>query len=276
MALPTPRVAIVIPCFRDGALLREAVASIREAEPIERVIVNDGSDDTETLVALDECAAAGWKVVHQGNRGPAAALQRGIDESTAPLVFRLDADDLLEPGALRVLADALESHPEAGFAYGDFAFFGLQEGVWRAPPFDPWTVLYGNFWSPSVCVRRSVLEAIGGLVPGWRYEDWNLYMRFADHGVSGVHAGCITYRRRLQAGRRQEKQNACHREIYRQMRVEHAALFARRRESLQAVRPPMWQRIAYPLFLGARYALPPPMHRAALYIKLRRGARRAS
>ena len=275
MALPTPRVAIVIPCFRDGALLREAVASIREAEPIERVIVNDGSDDTETLVALDECAAAGWRVVHQENRGLAAALQRGIDESTAPLVFRLDADDLLEPGALADLADVLDANLQAGFAYGDFAFFGQMEGVWRAPAFDPWTVLYGNFWSPSACFRREVLRQVGGFVPGWDYEDWNLYMRLAAAGISGVHAGRITYRRRLQVGRMQAAQNARHREIYRQMRIDHAALFARRRESLRQVRPPLWRRVAYPLFLGQRRLLPGPIYRMAVRIRLYRGGLRA-
>jgi glycosyltransferase involved in cell wall biosynthesis len=275
-AQSAPRVALVIPCFDDGLLLREAVASLAEHEPVERVIIDDGSSEPATIEALADIEASGWRIVRQRNTGLAGALQRGIAETVAPFVFRLDADDLLEPGALSDLADTLEANPEAGFAFGDFRFFGLMEGIWRSPPFDPWSVLYGNFWSPSVCFRRVVLEQVGGYATGWPYEDWNLYMRLASHGVSGVHCDRVTYRRRLQAGRMQEQQQVRHREIYRQMRAEHARLFARRGELVREVGPPRWKRVAYPLFLGHRYALPGPLYRLAMRTKLRRGTRRRS
>ena len=188
------------------------------------------------------------------------------------MLFR---SDLLCPGALGRLADALDAHPEAGCAFGDFQFFGAQEGVWQAPPFDPWLVMYGNFWSPSVCFRRSTLEAVGGYERGWYYEDWNMYMRLVSHGVSGVHAGCTTYRRRLLPGRMQEDHRRRHRQIYRQMQREHAALFSRREELRRASSPPFWKRAAYPLFLGPRYALPEPLYRAAVRVRLTHGRLRA-
>lgn len=270
-----PRLSLVIPCFNDGEFLREAVASLDEAEPVERVVIDDGSTDVRTLAILDEIEAAGWRVVHQENRRLAGAVQRGIDETSAPYFFRLDADDLLMPGALGRLADALESEPDAGFAFGDFEFFGAQSGVWRAPAFDPWLVIYGNFWSPSICFRRTTLNLVGGYRQGWYYEDWNMYMRLAAHDVRGVHAGCITYRRRLLEGRMQAQHRARHREIYREMQREHVAFFARKAEYRQASRPPLWKQVAYPLFLGPRYALPEPLYRLAVRTKLALGRRRA-
>jgi glycosyltransferase involved in cell wall biosynthesis len=273
----SPLISLVIPCFNDGDYLVEAVASLDERIPVERVIIDDGSTDPATLELLDQLESDGWRVVHQENRKLAGAVQRGIDETTAPYFFRLDADDLLSVGALEQLVGALEQHPEAGFAFGDFKFFGAQDGIWRAPPFDPWMVMYGNFWSPSVCFRRTTLELVGGYRQGWYYEDWNMYMRLAQHNVRGVHAGCITYNRRLLEGRMQAQHRARHREIYREMRREHAAFFSRKDEFLRASSPPAWKRIAYPLFLGPRYALPEPLYRLAVRSKLALGrARRDS
>jgi glycosyltransferase involved in cell wall biosynthesis len=65
--VPTPRVAVVVPCFNDGATLRETITSIDEPEPIELVVVDDGSTDPDTLAVLTELAAAGTRVVHQEN-----------------------------------------------------------------------------------------------------------------------------------------------------------------------------------------------------------------
>ena len=51
--------AVVIPCFDDGATIGEAVASVTAQEPCELVVVDDGSTDPHTLRVLDELAEAG-------------------------------------------------------------------------------------------------------------------------------------------------------------------------------------------------------------------------
>ena len=35
------RIALIVPCFNDGDLVREALASIHEDEPVEVVVVDD-------------------------------------------------------------------------------------------------------------------------------------------------------------------------------------------------------------------------------------------
>jgi glycosyltransferase involved in cell wall biosynthesis len=66
------RVAVVIPCFNDGATLGEAVESLRLRleEPCEVVIVDDGSTDAGTLEELRRLSSAGVTVVSQENQGP--------------------------------------------------------------------------------------------------------------------------------------------------------------------------------------------------------------
>src|SRR5437870_11807303 len=75
------KVSIVIPCYNDGAMLREALASVeqaRNANMIEVIIVDDGSSEAETTRILNEVAEAGHCVVPQPNRGASAARNAGI------------------------------------------------------------------------------------------------------------------------------------------------------------------------------------------------------
>ena len=51
IAMDGPRVAVVVPCFDDGETLSEALGSLRDEEPHELVVVDDGSTDPATLGA---------------------------------------------------------------------------------------------------------------------------------------------------------------------------------------------------------------------------------
>src|SRR5262249_25878366 len=120
------RVAVIIPCFDEGEPLRDAAASVLgESCVAERIVVDDGSTNELTLAILGELEQQGFRVIHQANKGPSPALMAGVAATSAPFVFRLDSDDLLEPGALDALAAALEAHPDAAAAWGDLQTFGL-------------------------------------------------------------------------------------------------------------------------------------------------------
>jgi glycosyltransferase involved in cell wall biosynthesis len=73
------------------------------------------------------------KVVRRTNGGLGAARTTGLARTSAPFVYPLDPDDLLEPGALRAMADLLERNPEIGFVWGDYALFGDYEGAIARP-----------------------------------------------------------------------------------------------------------------------------------------------
>src|SRR5438093_9374897 len=96
-----PRVALIIPCFNEDQALREAVASVlADGSADERVVVDDGSTSALTHAVLRDVEQQGFRVIRQENKGPSAALMAGVAVTTAPFVFRLDSDDLLEPGAI--------------------------------------------------------------------------------------------------------------------------------------------------------------------------------
>lgn len=270
-----PRVAVVIPCYNDGGLATEAVRSVRELEPVEIVIVDDGSQDRASHAALDALEAEGVKVVRQANAGPGAARTTGMHATSARYVFPLDSDDLVEAGALADLADALDAQPQASLAWGDYLLFGEFEGRYRAPKaFFPWSVTYTNRYPISSMVRRTALEAAGG----WHdseYEDWGLWLRFVELGlIQGVAVDRIVYRRRLHGSQRLMRDyRARHQELYGKLHQRHPDAFGRRREWRRIERPAVWKRAAYPIVFGRRSVIPVKIEGSLQRLVVRWGVR---
>src|SRR5262245_3524222 len=159
------RVAVVVPCFNDGATLPETIASLRSQEAHELVVVDDGSDDVATLQLFDELERSGVRVLHQLNAGLPAARNAGVSATSARYVLALDSDDLLVPGALTVLADALDADPGLSVAWGDTEAFGDFERVYReADGLDAWLLSYECRVPTASMIRRSALLDVGG----WR------------------------------------------------------------------------------------------------------------
>lgn len=252
------RVAVIVPCFNDGALLTEAVASARAVpEPVELLVVDDGSTDPATLDVLDRLEGDGIRVVHQRNTGLSGARMTGVAATAAPYVFPLDADDLLVPGTLVQMADQLDAAPRAGVAFGDYTEFGSIEEIVRATPewLDPYRLAYTNEYPVSALFRRTALVDAGGWHPiRYGYEDWDLWITLAERGHRGVHAGPgrITYRRRLHGERMLTNAKRHHRELWRTIRARHPELYRdiarhRRASDLSPLRKAL-----YPVVYGGR------------------------
>lgn len=259
-----PRIAVIIPCFNDGVFVPRAVASIREQEPVEIVVVDDGSSDHVTIEVLDQLTSEGVSVVrHDVNRGISAARTTGRLHTHAPYVFTLDADDLVMPGVLRVMADRLDTHPDAIACYGDYEVFGTATFKRQVPlTIDPFRLAFRNELTATALFRRSVLEAVNAwepVVPGATghddfFEDWHLWMTLAERGAVGLHLGreVVVYRRRLHGGRLTEAGKARRREQYSRLKERHPGLFGRLREHRRQSDVPTLVKLLYPVVFGNR------------------------
>lgn len=250
------RIAVIIPCYDDGNLVVGAAASVREREPIELVVVDDGSTDTRTLAALDRLESDGVRVIrHEQNRGVAVARTTGLRGIMATYVFPLDADDEAVPGALGLMADRLDDEKDAAACFGDYYEFGKLELIRAVPSeLDPYRVAYTNEYPVSALFRRTVLEAVDGWRPVQGYEDWQLWMTLAERGSRAVHLGPgqVTYRRRLHGERMLTKDRRIHSQLYDRLRADHPQLFRelpahRRRSDLSKIRKAL-----YPIVYGGR------------------------
>jgi glycosyltransferase involved in cell wall biosynthesis len=262
------RAAVIVPCFNDGRLVTEAVASARACpEPIELVVVDDGSTDPATLAVLEGLERDGVRVIHQANTGLPGARMAGVAATQAPYVFPLDADDLLVADTLPAMADRLDADPGAAVCFGDYAEFGGPEDLVRAVPatLDPFRVAYANEYPVSALFRRTALVAAGGWKPiEWGYEDWDLWMSLVDAGQRGVHVGegLLTYRRRLHGERMLTAAKRNHRLLYRTLKERHPRLFAAIGEHRRASDMSPLRKLLYPVVYGGR-----PRFRAERHLK---------
>jgi glycosyltransferase involved in cell wall biosynthesis len=241
------RVAVVIPCFNDGATLPDALRSVGEQEDCEIVLVDDGSTEPSTLELLRRLLADGVRVIRQENRGLAAARMVGVAATSAPYVQPLDADDLLAPGALSALADALDEHPYAAAAWGDIAFFGEFELVApAADELDPWTIWYLDEIPTASMVRRTALEKTGGWLFDKAYEDWDFWMTFAEHGLCGVRVPTVVLRYRRNPQRMSAGGLARHGELLHELRERHPQLRRSLHRNWRRSSAPLRMRLLFP------------------------------
>jgi glycosyltransferase involved in cell wall biosynthesis len=269
------RITVIVPCFNEGRFVADAVASVREAEPVEIVLVDDGSRDRATIAALDALGAeAGVRLLRQANAGVGAALRAGTAAATAPYVFVLNSDDLVEAGVLGALADALDRSPQHAFAFGWIRMFGDLDTLVRQPPWNPWILLHSNRWAISSLYHRTALEQVGGFPDNEGYEDWDLLLSLAEHDLHGVLVPrLVLHYRQHGAGRRNRAAMTGLRASYAGFRRRHATLFAREAELRRAYPLPLRTRLAYRAQLYAGLLLPGSLVPGLLALKWRLRAR---
>ena len=186
-------VSIVIPCYNQGATLREALASleqVRNENVIDVIIVDDGSSEAETSKILDELAKTGHCVVSQPHRGLAAARNAGIRLAKGEFILPLDSDDRLRDVYLNDGVFLLKNNPRLGIVYTDAEYFGERSGRWQMPEFDLLSLIRGNFIAACTLFRKKVWQEVGGYderMPWMGWEDWDFWLRAAYYGASFVH-----------------------------------------------------------------------------------------
>ena len=168
------QVAVILPVYNAGSVLANTIESIlaQDYDNFHLYIVDDGSTDNslELLAAYD--ALPRISVIHQGNRGQAAAINAGIAAGREPFIALCDADDVWRRDRLRRSILALQEHPSASFVCSDFCRGDDLVLAWRSE----WaahgyshcqmncfaTLLEENFvCRSSVTLRRELLEEVG-------------------------------------------------------------------------------------------------------------------
>jgi glycosyltransferase involved in cell wall biosynthesis len=190
----TPRISVLLPVRDARATLDRCLDSLagQTLGDHEVVAVDDGSTD-DSGERLDERAArdSRLRVLREPPRGIAAALNRGLAEARAPLVARMDADDVSRPERLALQAERLERDPSADVlacrvAVGGEAGEGMRAYVsWVNGLLDHEAMRRERFVEspvvhPSVALRTSALRALGGYRDFDGPEDYELWLRAFD------------------------------------------------------------------------------------------------
>ncbi len=242
------RVAVLVACYNDAATIRETLDSLRSEQDIELIVVDDGSTDTATHRELARAEQEGIRVLRKANGGPSSAWMEGVEATTAPYVMPFSSDDVLLSGSTRLLADALDTHPDAGFAWGDMETFGLANAYRPSvPSLCPWLVTYTNAIPAYSLFRRSTLLKVGGWQNTAGSEDWDLWMRLAAHGIPGVYVAQPIYLYRRGAGGRFQRRGPHYEPFYAELVERNNQLFEHRSANRTASPAPALLKALIPL-----------------------------
>ncbi len=192
-------ISVLLPCYNAAATLDASISSVmhQTCANFELLAVDDGSTDA-TRAQLERWAERDQRVhvLHQRHQGIIPALNHATSLARGCYLARMDADDWAYPERLAAQLAVLETQP-------DVAVVG---SLVRATPVDSIRPGLADYLSwintlythdaimrslyiesplvhPSVMLRRTWLERVGGYVDhGWP-EDYDLWMRLAQAGA---------------------------------------------------------------------------------------------
>ena len=196
--MTSPRVSVLLPARNAEATVVEACQSVltQTFTDFELLVVNDGSTDrTLELVRTLEASDARVRILQSPGQGLVPALQHGLAQCRAPLIARMDADDLSHPERLALSVAQLEDGALAGVGTQVEVFRddrpvspALQSYVaWMNGLTSPEDIVRERFIEsplchPSVMFRRDVVVAEGGWEEGLFPEDYQLWLKLMAAG----------------------------------------------------------------------------------------------
>jgi glycosyltransferase involved in cell wall biosynthesis len=233
------KVSIVMPVRNAAATLAECLESIREqTEPdYELLIVDDGSTDhSAQIVELHARADSRIRLLTPGRIGLVAALNHGISESRAPLIARMDADDVMLADRLEHQIGFMEEHPDIAVAGSLVELFSSEAILAGYVEYVRWQNecvtsddIAANIFvesplpHPSVIMRRESLESAGGYRAGDFPEDYELWLRMHELGMKFGKVPRVLLRWREQAERASRTDPRYERTAFDRIRAEYLA-----------------------------------------------------
>ena len=178
-----PSISIVIPCYNDGRFLRGCLESVfaQSLRPDQILVVNDGSTENRTKDILRNIGLPGVTVLHQDNRGLAAARNTGMRNCDGEYVYFLDADDVIAPQCLAKLSALLEERKDAIAAVSKMQLLGgPNDGTIWGQTLNPYIIRAQNQCGAGIMLRKEAVSKHNlwydeSMRSG--YEDWELHIR---------------------------------------------------------------------------------------------------
>jgi glycosyltransferase involved in cell wall biosynthesis len=192
----SPTISVAIGAYNAEEWIAETLDSVltQTRAPHEVIIVDDASTDGTARV-LGGYGDRIRVLSNEVNRGLPFTLNRAIGAATGDYVALNGADDLWKPHKLEWQGETLAAHPEVDLAFGHAVMFGTVEGEFARPPasgllatetLTPALYERNLFASPSVLIRRTLHEELGGFREELPTEDWEFWLR-------ALRAGAVFY-----------------------------------------------------------------------------------
>lgn len=188
-----PRVSVVMAVYNGAHWLPGSLASVLEQDfrDFELIVVDDCSTDATPRLLQQHSDARIVHLRNERNLGQTASLNKGLRSARAPLIARIDADDLWLPGKLTRQVEFLDRNPDIT-VLGTWATRIDLEGRSLGPHNSPVSraevvarLLRGvPVCHVSVVMRRAAVLEAGGYPEHYRFAaDFALWSALARSGA---------------------------------------------------------------------------------------------
>lgn len=186
-------ISIITPFYNQKKYLEDtAKCIINQTFPyFEWIIVDDGSDDNESLKYLEKIGNmdARIKIIHKENTGQAHSRDYGVEQSSkeSKYILFIDDDDIIDDTYLECAYWTLETNDEASWAFTDVVHFDKIQAL-ATTKFDPEREKKENVIVVTALIRKNDFLKVGGfgLKEKGIYEDWNLWLKMIAAGMYPV------------------------------------------------------------------------------------------
>lgn len=191
--MPSPAVSVIMSVYNGARFLGPAIESVlaQTHRDFEFLIVDDGSSDGTAAILQDyACGDSRIRLILRENRGLVASLNELVHEARAPLLARMDADDLCLPSRLEKQVAFMHARPEYGVV-GTWTLDIDEHGTRYPLKGHDHPETHAGFLEaiekdrpllchPAVMMRRAVVLSVGGYHAAFRHcEDYDLWLRLA-------------------------------------------------------------------------------------------------
>ncbi|MDO5296694.1 MAG: glycosyltransferase [bacterium] len=188
-----PRISVLLPVYNGEKFLANAVRSIlwQTWQDWELLIIDDGSTDSSLSYAQHFAAQdRRLRIISRPHRGLVETLNEGLQLCKAPLIARMDSDDIAAPQRLERQWQYLETHPEIAAMGSRIRIFPGKNRSLGIRRYERWLNRYcesedlardifveSPLVHPSVMFRRADILELGGYRQCPWPEDYDLWMR---------------------------------------------------------------------------------------------------
>ncbi len=195
-----PLVSVICLCYNHERFVRLAVESVIEQtyNPIQIILADDASDDSsQTIIRQLKNDYPHLEVLlSQENLGNCKAFNKAYALAKGDFVVDFSTDDIMLPDRIQkqveaflaldertgvIFTDAIYIDQQGAFLREHFSYLLGKGLIGSIPEGDVYQAVLSSYFipSPTMMIRRKVLDDLGGYDETLSYEDFDLWVRSA-------------------------------------------------------------------------------------------------
>lgn len=180
-----PKVSIVTPSFNQASYLEATIRSVlAQRDDIHEYFVFDGgsTDGSREIIERYASGIDFWRSEQDGGQGH--AIHKGLSMATGDILFWINSDDLIAPGAVARVRQAFGKHTKWDVLTGYSVFLDEHDTITKVNCIGPESQFWLNMGILHVCqqtcfFKRSLYERVGGIDTDLHCMlDTELWLRF--------------------------------------------------------------------------------------------------